>query len=187
MSVSVSDENKNNAARLFWRDARSKTFYQETYTTLDVMTGEIVGQVGMSREFHKNPEPPFIKVYYECMLATAGIQGVPADLLIGLAKFAPYVNDDSEPMIIRIDKPVKDYLCRLLGKSEAMIKKYIRQCVDAGILIRSGHYRGYYEVNPWIVARGDFSKIKKLQLQYDFINGTWKRVVEYSEEEAANE
>ena len=60
---------------------------------------------------------------------------------------------------------------------EAMYKRYIGRCKDAG-LIFSTSYRGTYEVNPFFIAKGKWDSIKALRTQFDFINGTWTRHIE---------
>ncbi len=157
------------------RNLKTVTVYEKVKTEVDTATGEIISQ---STESVKklSKEPDFIKVYYETMLAFNQIHDVPTSFVLSLSKFLEWSND-GRPMCVTINKRVKDILQEDCGVKIAQISRYISTSVENGLLFRT-KYRGVYEVNPFMIAKGKWDSIRDLQCKFNFVNGKWIREVE---------
>ena len=77
---------------------------------------------------------------------------------------------------------VKEILQEECNVKSAQIERYIANSVKYGLLFRT-KYRGVYEINPFMIAKGRWESIRKLRCKFDFIDGKWSREIEESEEE----
>ena len=62
------------------------------------------------------------------------------------------------------------------------VERYVKKSVDNGLLFRT-NYRGVYEVNPFMIAKGKWESIKKLRANFDYVDGKWTRIIEYKDPE----
>lgn len=154
---------------------------EKTYTTLNVETGEIISQESEIIKT-KQREPDFVKVYLNAVLTFSGIKNISSDFLLCLCNYITYANDEKTQMRIIINKMIKDEMVQKLHIKINMIEKYIRKCVESGILFKT-EYRGSYIVNPFLFARGEWKNIKSLQTEFDYTNGTWKYVKRFKTKE----
>ena len=152
--------------------------YEKSRTVIDATTGDIIAKT--KEEFTKvSQEPDFIKVYYETMLAFNEIHGVPISFVLSISKFLEWTNEGS-PMCVTINKRVKDILQEDCGVKSAQIARYIAISVKSGLFFRT-KYRGVYEVNPFMIAKGKWDSIKALQCKFNFVDGKWTREIEQEE------
>lgn len=121
------------------------------------------------------PEPDFIKVYYEAMMDFSQIHNVPVQFVLSMSKFLEWSNDGN-PQYVTINKRIKEVMMTDCEVSLAQLDRYIKKSVDNGLLFRT-QYRGVYEVNPFMIAKGKWESIRKLRAEYDFKNGSWQRIV----------
>lgn len=163
------------------------TAYEEVKEFVDSATGEIITSCkGFSRTQEK--EPDYIKIYLNTMMAFQGVEGISAEFMLALCNCIDgYVNSEKTPMIFRNDLYNKNKIANTVGVSTSMVAKQIKKLADAGILIKSG-MRSIYYVNPFLIARGKWQNIKKLQLHFDIVNGVWQvdatlKPEDYEEEE----
>lgn len=126
-------------------------------------------------------EPDCIKLYYETMLAFNEIHNVPIAFVVSLSKFLEWSNE-GKPMCVTLNKRVKEILQEECNVKSAQIERYIANSVKYGLLFRT-KYRGVYEINPFMIAKGRWESIRKLRCKFDFIDGKWSREIEESEEE----
>ena len=151
---------------------KKTAIYESETTVIDETTGEILRRE--SKTVAKtNEEPDFIKVYYKTMLAFADAEGVPLDFVLAIASFISWSNNGSE-MRYKNDRPNREEVCASLNIKEAMYKRYLKRCVNCGLLFPS-RYRGCYDVNPFFIAKGQWDSIRQLQMSLDFVSGKWKR------------
>ena len=166
----------------FLREQRKKTvkcFEKETTVQTIDQNGEIVSAQVEKTSFCKtSTEPNFVKVYYETMLAFNEIQGIPVAFVLCISSMLPWV-DDEEPLRITMNRYARERIERECGVKSAQVSRYIKQSVEAGLLFKTD-CRGVYEVNPFMIARGSWDKIKDLQCQFDFRGGKWTRTVTIS-------
>lgn len=147
-----------------------KFYYTEEIVT-DSNTGEVISQKTVScRNVPK--EPNFVKLYIDTMKSFNGAHDIPTDVLLALSKHITYANGESQQQVY-LPSPIKKQIADDVGISISMINKYIKKMVDAGVLFRSD-CRGFFIVNPWLIAKGEWKNISKLRAEFDFVGNTWK-------------
>ena len=110
------------------------------------------------------------------MLAFNGVDDIPLAFIISMADHMSWSNDGS-PLLFFNTRIVREQICAVCDIKEAMYKRYITRCKDAGLIFPT-QYRATYEVNPFFIAKGKWDSIKQLRAGFDFINGTWTRHIE---------
>jgi hypothetical protein len=158
---------------------KTTTTYTRISNVIDVNTGEIISQE--SEEIKTiQKEPDFIKLYLNTVLTFNGIKNISIDFIMLLCNYVTYANDDHTQMKVVINKAIKDEMSKALDIKTNMIDKYIRKCVDSGILFKT-EYRGTFVVNPFLIARGEWKNIKSLRTEFDYVNGTWKYIKRFED------
>lgn len=157
---------------------RNKAFYIHEETVIDQTTGEILNSTEKTIK-KVSTEPDFIKVYYETMMAFNKVHDIPVSFVLSLSKFLEWTND-GEPQCTTINKRVKEIMSKDCSVNIRQIERYISKSVDNGLLFKT-KYRGVYEVNPFMVAKGKWDSIRKLRANYDFVNGSWQRIIKFDE------
>ena len=156
----------------FLRD-KTSTIFESENTVTDAATGEILHH---ERNTTKRvaAEPDFIKVYYKAMLAVQDIDDLPLSFLLALSCHINYAND--EKILFFNNKTTRRSIAEACDVKDNMVAKYVQRSVKCGVLFRTED-RGTYEVNPWLIARGKWDKIRELQASFSFVAGKWQRVV----------
>ena len=150
--------------------------FESVTRNIDFETGELVEEERQMILRKKNiPEPNFIKIYLDCMLSFTGVKHIPSDLLMQLCKYVTYANNKCKQMYVKISKMERDEIASELEISDSMVKRHIRNCIDSGILFKS-QYRACFVVNPFLIAKGEWSNIKELRAEFNFTSGTWKYI-----------
>lgn len=124
-----------------------------------------------------NREPQFVKLYIDTMKQFNGVREVPTYILLEISKRITYANADGSHQRVHIGKLDKNEMSENYGISISMINKYIRKMVEYGVLFKTEE-RGTYDVNPWLIARGEWKNISQLRTEFDFINGKWQYVIQ---------
>ena len=160
---------------------REKTtaIYESDTSIIDKSTGEILRQERAVKK-KVSAEPDYIKVYYQAMMAVNDISEVPLDFLLALSAQLGFANGDR--IFFYNNKTTRRAISDYCGIGDNMTAKYIRRCVDKGILF-STQDRGTYEVNPWLIAKGKWEHIKELQASFQFVSGKWERIIELEKQE----
>jgi len=175
------NKNSNGTEQFLKQKQRIVSLTETTY--VDSVSGDfhrVIEQIRTS-----STEPDFVKVYYRTMMASQDIDNVSCGFLMALSSVIAYVNDDS-PIYFYNNMATRDRISRLCGIKDSMVSKYIKQCVASGILFKT-EYKGTYEVNPWLIAKGRWPKIQKLQAHFDFIDGKWVRIIEDRQDDLDNQ
>lgn len=159
---------------------KSRITYESQYTNVDTTTGEILNRETEIRRT-VSAEPDYIKIYYRAMMAVNDIAEIPLDFLLGLSAQIGYSNGDK--VLFFNNRTTRTAIAELCHIGDNMVQKYIRRCVDKGVLF-STRDRGTYEVNPWLIAKGRWENIRKLQANFSFVDGKWERVIEEENESA---
>lgn len=157
---------------------KNKAFYIHEQTVIDSTTGQILKTVEKTIS-KTTAEPDFIKVYYETMMAFNQIYDIPVSFVLSLSKFIGWSND-GKPLMVTLNKMNKEIMCTDCEVSKAQLDRYIKKSVENGLLFRIPGYRGVYEVNPFMIAKGKWDSIRKLRSKFDFTNGKWERTMEVS-------
>ena len=175
--------NPNKGAEQFLREKTVTTYEHSTYVT-DTASGEIISTATEAAKKVAS-EPDFIKVYYRAMMAVQGIDEIPLDFLLALSSQLGYINEDS-PLLFYNNRTTRRAIADYCRIGDNMVTKYIKRSVTKGVLFATAD-RGTYEVNPWLIARGRWSSIRKLQANYEFVSGSWTRTATYALQPAEDE
>ncbi|MGL4739881.1 MAG: replication/maintenance protein RepL [Sarcina sp.] len=133
---------------------------------IDTHTGEIL-KTKTSSSFITKSEPDYVKVYLNTMCAFNGLATSVSPVLFEFCKHMSWANDKQ---ILRVDKFIKEEVARAVNLKVDRINQILREICKSGIFIKEKNYRGVYRVNPYFIARGDWSTIKDLRAEFDFIN-----------------
>ena len=146
-----------------------------------VITDEFKGYV--------DTEPDYIKIYIGTQLCLNNLDPTLAPYIVAFGPHMTYANDPKYQHIVRTDSIVKEDVALQLNVSVKRVDQIIKKLVDAGIfipmyrqietngVITQKKRNGVYFVNPWVVARGKWQDIKKLQQEIDFVKGTSSYVI----------
>ena len=162
----------------FLRD-KTVAIYESETTVIDSASGEILHhEHGAKRK--TSTEPDHIKVYYKAMMAVNGVEEIPLNFLLALSAQIPYANGDK--VYFYNNKTTRRNIAEYCGCGDNWVAKLIRKGVEKGILFATSD-RGTYEVNPWLIAKGKWEKIRELQANFEFVEGRWERKVIYDTED----
>lgn len=170
-----------------------KALYEEKQQIINEATGEILRESNTVKSKYVGAEPAYIKVYFKAMLAVNSIDNLPLDFVLALASNIGYVNSSEQCVKFYNNKAVRKNISEMCLKangepiSDNMVSRYITEAKRVGLLFETD-YRGVYDVNPCMIARGDWEKIKVLQAKFDFTEGKWyRKVVTENPAEAAEQ
>lgn len=166
----------------FLRD-KNRVVYENSSDVIDITSGEILRQE-RERITKTSAEPDFIKVYYKAMMAVNDVEEIPLNFLLALSAQIGFTNGDK--VLFYNNKTTRRAISDYCQVGDNMTAKYIRRCVDKGVLFTTQD-RGTYEVNPWLIAKGKWEHIKELQASFKFVSGKWRRVVELDPSEGEEE
>jgi len=158
----------------------SRAFYDHEQTIIDQQTGEILKSTRDTIR-KTSGEPDYVKLYYKTMMAFQGVEGIPLSFIMSMASHMTWSND-GQPITFENTKLIRETICRECNIGDVMCKKYITRCRECGILFPRKGYRGAYEVNPWLIAKGKWDSLKQLRTTFDFIDGHWERTIVTDEE-----
>lgn len=153
---------------------KNVAFYEKEQTVIDQVTGEVLSST-IETVAKTSAEPDFVKVYYETMLAFNQIHGVPVTFVLSLSRFIEFSNDGS-PLFATLNKRVKLLMVGDCKVSFRQIERYIKVALEQGLLFKT-EFRGVYEVNPFMIAKGKWDSIKRLRAKFDFVDGKWERTI----------
>ena len=154
---------------------KNVSFYEKEQLVIDQATGEVLSST-KETVAKTSAEPDFVKVYYETMLAFNQIHNVPVQFVLSLSKFIEWSND-GEPLYVTLNKRAKLAIANDCQLSPRHIARYIGSARENGLLFKT-EFRGVYEVNPFMIAKGKWDSIKRLRAQFDFNEGKWVRTME---------
>ncbi len=143
-------------------------------TTVDNTTGEILSK---ETEFQFSKEPNYIKLYFDCLgvyISNDGLTASLNDMFVEVLKRSTYAEDGQ---IVHLDAYTKERICKATGKGMERLKQAIRTWTHNKILIRVA--RGVYQVNPYIIGKGDWRNVSKLRATFDFTSGSVSMSREY--------
>lgn len=129
------------------------------------------GEVVSSRTiYNTNTEPPYVKLYIDCVLTVKGLQKGLNPILIGFLEHMSYAGTELYGgQIIFVNKALKECIANKLKVGIKRIDQAITQFVKANIFKRVAV--GTYQVNPNIIGKGEWKDIKKIKANFDFNTG----------------
>lgn len=135
----------------------SATFSEETGEVKEFVQG-----------FREPDEPPYVKLYIDCVLTLKGLQKGLNPILLALLKRMTYanLNDVDGGQLLFINKPFKELVAKEISVSVKRVEQAITEFVKTGIIRRI--QVGLYQVNPDIAGRGEWKDIQNIRATIDF-------------------
>lgn len=148
-----------------------KTDDKVTYerTVIDHVNGEILEQEFIHR---RGAEPPFIKLYLDCLCDFKGLSKSLNPILLEFLKYMTYANtsDPNGGQIIYLNAALKKNIATATGKTVKRIEQAITDFVKTGVFARIA--TSTYQVNAELFGKGDWKDIKNIRATFDFGKGT---------------
>lgn len=148
---------------LLRRDIMSKIYSTERMV-FDKETGELIEH---TEDKYKivSAEPNYVKLYIDAMscFITGEEVGMETSLLLEMAKRMTYANDAAPNQVAMIGS-IKKGIAEQLNTSVSSIDVILNRLVKKDLIRRAG--RGVYELNPIIFAKGPWSSIRKIQMEW---------------------
>lgn len=148
-----------------------KTDDKVTYerTVIDYQSGEITEQEFIHK---RGAEPPFIKIYLDCLCDFKGLSKSLNPILLEFLKYMTYANsaDPNGGQIIYLNAELKRQIATSAGKTVKRIEQAITDFVKTGVFNRIA--TGTYQVNAELFGKGDWKDIKNIRATFDFGKGT---------------
>lgn len=138
--------------------------YSNEVITYDKETGQVIEHTETKvKDIYV--EPNYVKVYVDTVIALLGKQKISkeADVLLVLAKNMTYMNSDM-PNKVNIDAVLKKYIIEHISISEGSLNNMITRFVKRDVLRRIG--KGVYQLNPFMFAKGNWSAIRRIQMDW---------------------
>lgn len=123
-------------------------------------------------------EPAYVKIYIDSLCVFNGISIALSPILLAFSRHMTYANNDTPRFrhIVRTDAMTRQDVSEKCNISDSRVKQAIKELIETEVFIpikkTDGKIRkGVYYVNPWLIARGDWTDIKKLRAEFEFVNG----------------
>ena len=138
--------------------------YSNEVITFDKETGEVIEHTETKYK-EVNIEPNYVKVYVDTVIALLGKSKTTkeADVLLILAKNMTYMNDEM-PNKVNVDHILKKHILENVAISEGALNNMLTSFVKRDIIRRIG--KGVYQLNPFMFAKGNWSAIRKIQMEW---------------------
>lgn len=160
-----------------------KTVYQEVVATTD---GEVVTHKTL---YMTKDEPPYVKVYIDCVLMIKGLPKGLSNILLELLKHMTFADNTVQGgQVIALNAYLKRQIANNLGVSVKRVEQGITEFVKKDIMKRIAV--GTYQVNPNMFGKGEWGDIKKIRDIYATIDFKKREIVAEivnEEEESVNE
>ena len=173
-------------------DTKSIYFQKsEDTAVINTETGEVVSEAHSHTEHARIPtEPPFVKVYLDCLAKFKDVQISFNPILAEMLKRASYADEEIENggFVLYLNKQLKTVIANKCKVSLNRVEHALTEFVKKGYMYRIGV--GSYQFNADLFGKGswkDIHRIRTIQAEFDFGAGTVvAEIVREEEEEAMN-
>lgn len=173
------------------KDTKSIYFEKSESTSIvDNDTGEVKSEQYSHTEYAKLPaEPPFVKLYLDCLAKFNDIQISFNPILAEMLKRASYADEEVENggFVLYLNKQLKTVIANKCNVSLNRVEHALTEFVKKGYVYRIGV--GSYQFNAKLFGKGSWKemhKIRTIQAEFDFGAGTVVAEIVRDEEKAMN-
>jgi Firmicute plasmid replication protein (RepL). len=158
----------------------SITFIQ-TKQTIDYSSGEVVIEENVTNR-KRSIEPPFVKLYLDCLLTYKDLSKSLNPILAEFLKYMSYANvtDNQGGQIIYLNAEMKRQIAKATGKTVKRIEQALTDFVKSGVFRRVA--TSTYQVNANLFGRGDWKDISNIRATFDFATGEVSAEIEKNEQ-----
>lgn len=159
-----------------------KTTFVQTKQVVDYTTGQVLTEE-ITTHKKKSAEPPFIKLYLDCLLTFKDLSTTLNPILLELLKYMSYADSSEEDggQIIYLNSEIKRKVAERTGKTVKRVEQALTQFTKAGVFKRTA--TSTYQVNSYVFGKGDWKDISGLRATFDFVTGEVTTEIECKEEE----
>jgi hypothetical protein len=145
----------------------SKIIYENTKTAINYETGEVESE---SKEYvvTQASEPPFVKVYLDCLSMLKNYPKSLNPILLGFMKHMTYANvsEDNGGQLIFVNKTMKEIIAKECEVKIDRVNQALTEFVKSSCFRRVS--TSTYQVNPKYFGRGDWRDIKSIRATINF-------------------
>ena len=170
------------------RSNKEKVTYQNTQKELivDNTTGEVTQEAHKtSKTIRFETEPPYIKLYLDCLSRFKDMQVSFNPILVEFLKRASYADDLDGGQIIFTNKGMKDIIAKNCNVSYKRVEQALTEFVKKDIFKRVA--LACYQVNPYLFGKGDWKNIKNIRATFNFGTGEALAEIVKNEEKALDD
>lgn len=160
-----------------------KAIYEKVNQITDLSTGEVISEVKEVVKMQEK-EPDYIKLYLDCVCTFKGLNKALSPILVAFCSYMTWADSKHEKQVIFMNKYTKNAVANDVGVTIDRVNQALRDIAKSDIFRKIEGSRGVYEVNPFIIARGQWSDIKTLRANFDFVKGTIEPVIENNDYES---
>lgn len=165
-------------------------YFQKSEDTavINAETGEVIAESHSRTEHARMPqEPPFIKLYLDCLAKFKDVQISFNPILAEMLKRASYADEEIENggFVLYLNKQLKTVIANKCKVSLNRVEHALTEFVKKGYMYRIGV--GSYQFNTEIFGKGSWSdiyNIRTIQAKFDFGAGTVVANIVKDEEQA---
>lgn len=153
-------------------------------TVVDRQSGTILSEELI---YKRGVEPPFIKLYLDCLCNFKGLSKSLNPILLEFLKYMTYANtaDPKGGQLIYLNAALKRTIAAATGKTVKRIEQAITDFVKTGVFSRVA--TGTYQVNAELFGKGDWKDIKNIRATFDFGRGTVEAEIITEDEDQGSE
>lgn len=167
-------------------------YFQKSEDTavINAETGEVLSESHSHTEHARIPtEPPFIKVYLDCLAKFKDVQFSFNPILLEFLKRASYADEENinGGLVISLTKYTKETIAKKCDVSLNRVEHALTEFVKKGYFYRIAV--ATYQLNADLFGKGhwnDIYNIRTIQANFDFKAGTVIAKIVREEEEAMN-
>ena len=175
------------------REHKKSVYFEKAESSyfVDNETGEIKSEQHSHTEHAKIPaEPPFIKLYLDCLAKFNDIQISFNPILAEMLKRTTYADEDIEGrgLMLYLNKPLKEAIAKKCNVGLKRVEQALTEFVKKKYFYRVD--LGAFQINADLFGKGNWREIHKvrtIQANFDFGAGTAVAKIVRDEEEAINQ
>lgn len=161
---------------------RKKRITKEIETGYVDANGEVISSSSLKEWLIPREEPDYVKLYLNAVLEYRDVGSSNTPTLMALMKYMTFADNETEGgQMIILNKFVRNKIAKELNIKPDTLRKNIDKLCNGKILRKLE--TDTYQVNPYLIGKGDWSSIKNLRASFDWKNGF---VVTQTEHEEPN-
>lgn len=162
--------------------------HNEDNMIIDNQTGEVLQESHKSKQSYRIPkEPPFVKLYLDCLSKFKDIQISFNPILIEFLRntnFANMKDTETGGQILYLNKMLKQNIAQHCNVSLKRVEQAITEFVKKGYMHRIGV--GTYQFDANLFGKGEWADIYNIRANFNFGTGEIIAEIVKTEEQAIN-
>lgn len=132
-----------------------------TRVVVDKLTGEVIAEESSVESVRVSKEDDFAKLYLDGVELMRGLTGGQLSLLLSLARRMNYSGE------VVVAGPHRRAVMAETGIGSVTLERALRALRDKGIVTPVDGVRGFYKVNPRVMAKGSWRSVRAMRREFD--------------------